>query len=314
MSGGGSTSTTTQELSPEQQQLLAIAMPTAKEFAANPPDLFNRSSVAGFTPLQQKAQTSATSMADTLGNYIGGARDANQQVQNTALPAGLEALLGIAQGGNIPPVLQWMINGGALNPDSNPSLQKYGQSMVGNLSDELQQKVLPGIRGGAQTAGQVGSSRQGIAEGLALGDFNQQAGTMLQGLYSNAYGQGLDATNKGLGTYASMLGLQGDAGKTLLGAGQQAQAFMPELAQLSLMPSQILDAVGQQQQRQQQLILSDEINRYQQEQMLPFLLAQDIANMAMGLPGGTATTNQSTKKSPLEIALGIGSMFAGFGF
>ena len=45
---------------------------------------------------------------------------------------------------------------------------------VSTLTDQLQRSVLPGIRSNAVLAGQYGGSRQGIAEGNAIGDYTKQ--------------------------------------------------------------------------------------------------------------------------------------------
>ncbi len=59
-SGGGESRTvTTQELSPEQQELLSLVIPEARRFVTNPPQQFPGSTVAPFTPNQLAAQQGA---------------------------------------------------------------------------------------------------------------------------------------------------------------------------------------------------------------------------------------------------------------
>lgn len=62
----------------------------------------------------------------------------------------------------------------ALNASSEQSRQAFN-TLQGDITNNLQRSVLPGIRGNAIAAGQYGGSRQGIAEGLALSDANRQA-------------------------------------------------------------------------------------------------------------------------------------------
>lgn len=62
----------------------------------------------------------------------------------------------------------------ALNASSNQSRQAFN-TLQGDITNNLQRSILPGIRGGAIASGQYGGSRQGIAEGLALSDANRQA-------------------------------------------------------------------------------------------------------------------------------------------
>ena len=105
----------------------------------------------------------------------------------------------------------------------NPYLQGLQQASVntamrgyGDAVDMVNTSVMPGIRSGAVGAGQYGSSRQGIAEGLVgqqlsrnardLGIASMDAGT---NLYGTAYGQAQDRmynTASGLNNQAFQAG------------------------------------------------------------------------------------------------------------
>jgi hypothetical protein len=61
---------------------------------------------------------------------------------------------------------------GAIGKGINQSNVAF-QQMLQDATRNLTQNVLPNIRGGAQSAGQYGGSRQGIAEGQGLTSFNQ---------------------------------------------------------------------------------------------------------------------------------------------
>lgn len=113
------------------------------------------------------------------------------------------------------------------NPAENPYLKQSLQAGVdqstqafntqlGNLTDTLQRNILPGIRGNAIASGQYGSSRQGIAEGLAMSDLSKQATNAAQafglgntaattGAYANAFNQGQD---RSLGALQNLSGQQ----------------------------------------------------------------------------------------------------------
>ena len=66
--------------------------------------------------------------------------------------------------------------------------QGYGQQQIAGLTDilnqNLMQNILPGIQSMAGMAGQMGSGRQGVLQGQAIGDLNrtlfQGAGDILQ--------------------------------------------------------------------------------------------------------------------------------------
>jgi hypothetical protein len=99
--------------------------------------------------------------------------------------------------------------GAAENPYLTKSLQAGAdlananfRTNLGDLTDTLQRRILPGLRDSAIGAGQYGGSRQGIAEGNALSDFTRQA---------------TDAAGKlGLANSANMIGAQAgqfDAGQ-----------------------------------------------------------------------------------------------------
>jgi hypothetical protein len=94
----------------------------------------------------------------------------------------------------------------------------------------LRENILPGIRGGAIAAGQYGGSRQGIAEGRALGDSaraSQQAATQFGlGTSNAAIGAQADAFNRGQDrSLAALLNLSGQQfDQSRFGAQQALQA------------------------------------------------------------------------------------------
>lgn len=61
---------------------------------------------------------------------------------------------------------------GAIGKGINQSKNAF-DAMQQGATDNLQKNILPGIRSGAIGAGQYGGSRQGIAEGNAIGDFQK---------------------------------------------------------------------------------------------------------------------------------------------
>lgn len=120
---------------------------------------------------------------------------------------------------NLSPAYQQFIYGNdAENPYLNRALQsginqstQAFQTQLGDITNNLQRSILPGIRGSAIASGQFGSSRQGIAEGLALSDLNRQATNAAQqlglanisattGAQANAFSQGRDRSLNALNT------------------------------------------------------------------------------------------------------------------
>jgi len=68
-----------------------------------------------------------------------------------------------------------------LNPGVNPQLDAYS----GGVQRNLERNLLPSIQSDAVKFGQMGSSRQGVAQGLALSDSNQQITNMASNLYND---------------------------------------------------------------------------------------------------------------------------------
>ena len=85
---------------------------------------------------------------------------------------------------------------------SNPYLASQASGIAQTATRNLQNNILPGIDGGAVAAGGYGGSRQGIAQGNAIGQTNQDITNATSNLYSNAYGQDQNY-NLGMGGLAN---------------------------------------------------------------------------------------------------------------
>jgi hypothetical protein len=72
---------------------------------------------------------------------------------------------------------------------SNPYLDQQIAGIGTDISNNLTQNILPQLRSGAVASGQYGSSRQGIAEGLAVQSANQQLANQSANVRSGAYQQ-----------------------------------------------------------------------------------------------------------------------------
>lgn len=185
--GGGSppppqqtTTTVTNELSPEQRQLLNLAMPVAERFVQNPPTFFPGPTVAPFSPLETEGQQAALAFArEQLPGIVGAP----------------------TQG------LQFLTSGDVLRPESNPALQAAIEAAIRPLHQTFGQQILPGIRGEAQLAGQFGGSRQGVAEGIASQALLQGVGDVSARMQSEAYQTALDNMTRALAFAPGIVGL-----------------------------------------------------------------------------------------------------------
>lgn len=72
-------------------------------------------------------------------------------------------------------------------PISNPYLADQANAITNQANNNLTNYQLPAINSGAIAAGGFGGSRQGVAQGLAIGQTNQGISNSLASLYGNAY-------------------------------------------------------------------------------------------------------------------------------
>ena len=377
MGTGGSSTTTTQELSPEQQQILELAMPTFEEFINNPPQVYEGSVVQPFTPKQERGfdlsidvaqeQDRATRQlleqfglaGDAAGDLAGQASDlygtagglfesTGQQAEQFygsgggltgAGAAGAGGLLGDYAAGD--PARDFILGGGLIDPEQNAYLDEYVQAAINPLTNELTRSVLPGIQSEAITAGGLGGSRQGVAEGMALESYMQQVGDISSSIYSDAYGQGLDATmgvlsdltgvapqvtgqllgtgtdvlglgNQATGLQNEALGVQGQA--TGLGADALALQLenliaQPEVIESLGMKAEELERIGGEYQALKAAGRIEEANKFMLEQMMPLIIAQDITGISTGFGGGSTTSQSQESFDPLSAALGGFALF-----
>lgn len=280
--GGGSagnagsqstTATTTQNITPEQRRLLDQVVPTAENFLQDFGEPFPDSAVAPFTADQNQAFQLAREVAG--------------RVSKEYLP--------YAQSG-----LDFtnFLFGPALDPRTNPGLQGAIDAAVRPISRELTQSVLPQLRSGTSLLGTPGSSRQGIAEGLASQSALTAIGDTSANVVNPAYLGGLQAATQALGYLPSTIGAA---------------------TSLELLPANIYASIGAQQQQQEQALINQSIGNYYNKTLFPFLAAEEVARLAFAIPGGTATSTTETLGPPLQqpgalqSGLGGASLGAGIG-
>lgn len=129
------------------------------------------------------------------------------------------------------------------NVEANPALQGFLEAAIRPVERQLTEGLLPAIRGGAQGAGQVGSSRQGIAEGLAIGRGQETTGDITSRIINQAFQTGQESLARGF-------------------------ALAPTVFGLGTAPANIMEAVGGVRQLQAQRELDQPFNALQQFQQL----------------------------------------------
>lgn len=252
-------STSSVKLRPEQQTLLNAATPYVKQFVDKGITLPTGSSIAQFNPTQMAAQNMALGK---IGQMNSGA-DQGMNASNFAL------------------------SGDILNPNSNPGLKGTIDASTRPIFEGLTEQVLPSIRGEANTLGNIGSSRQGIAEGLASRGASQAAADASSKVAFSGYQSGLDAQMRTLGLLPQTLGAQTQG-------------------------AQVAGAVGDAHQGQTQKLLDELKAMFLQKQTLPLDIGKELLGMVGAIP--TAGTTASTPmQSPSLFSQILGAAATGAG-
>lgn len=174
-----------------------------------------------------------------------------------------------------------------LNVGQNPYVQGMGAAIGNQISQQLRRNIMPAIRSGNVAAGMLGGSRQGIAEGTAIGDAMQNYGNSLASLYGGAYQSGLGAVN-------------------------QAQGLAPNMVNMGAYPAQLMRDVGQTYRGYDQQQINDAVNRFNWYQGQPDTRFDTylgrISNI--GGMGGSSTSTQPGMSSAQGI---LGGALAGYG-
>lgn len=200
--GGGQQSQTTRvELSPEQREILGLAMPRLRAWASSTPRLPDFSMTPDFTPEQTRGQEMALASAEDQAGLARSGRNASN----------------------------WLLSREALDPNSNPALRATIDASTRPITQNLMESVFPALRTQGTQAGQFGGSRRGIAEGLATGRASQAIGDTAAKVATAGYQSGLDAQAKALGLLPQTTALQTQPALTVSGVGDVRQARMREL-------------------------------------------------------------------------------------
>lgn len=189
------TQTTTSNPPPQAMELVNLAMPQLRNFAAQPLQPYSGPTVAGFTAPQVQGQQMAL---DAAGAQAGTA----QRGTDTA---------GFYLGGDI-----W-------NPASNPNLQGAIRAATDPLYQRLNEQLLPQIRSDAITTGGFGGSRQGIAEGQAITGTQKQAADTASQIAQAQYDTNVRAQLQALGLLPTVQQAQVQPAITTSGVGDVQQ-------------------------------------------------------------------------------------------
>ena len=294
---------------------------TGGQYGMTPSDVMAaQSSVAGFSPLQQRVQQDVANLqmpgayqqagqaagAGTLGSF-GAAGQAGQYGR-----LGAQAGLSYGQQATNPYAVQAYMNPyleASLAPQIEMANRAYGQQAAQQASQATQAGAFGGSRFGVQQA-QNELNRNLALQNLVGQGYNQAFNTAQQNMQQAAQ----------LGMQGAGMGLQGVSGQ-LAGYGQGigGAGAMANIAGQGLQAQQgilgLQAQTGAQQQQQQQNIINQAMQNYATAQQYPMSQLQQLKSLTVGLPiADVTTTQQSAAPSTASAIAGLGTTgIAGLG-
>ena len=259
--------------------------------------------VAGFSPLQQYAQSGAANL-NLPANY----GLATGQTLGTGMQMGaLAPQLGIAGAQSA----SQATNPYATQAYMNPYLSA---SLAPQLAEARRQYDITGQQqqGQAARAGAFGGSREALMAAENRRNMNTAMNQMIGQGYNQAFGQAQQAqqfgANLGLqGQQAQLGALQGQLGAANQLAGLGGQQLQAQQGIFNLQ-----NQLGQQQQAQQQNVINQAIQNYATEQQYPFMQLGVLNSMLRGLPMQQSST-QMYQAPPSAVSQLAGLGTAGLG-
>jgi hypothetical protein len=264
--GGGSTGTQTaqtkEKLSPQQEKLMDLAWKTMRPYThGDLPEGYQGSTIPDLNKTQQQANKTLLGAADQQADFF-------------------KSLIGAQQG---------MFSKDFLDISKNPNTQAAMNAAAQPITEQLMETVMPRIDAESITAGGFGGSRQGVAQGNAVGEAAEAIGNLTGRMGSDLYGQNLSAQSR-------------------------AMAMAPQTMQMATLPGQTLGAVGDRQWSMDAARAQEAKDAYMLQQFLPLQMGQAFAGMASGIPGGMQISQTpGTTTSPWQSILGGASAGAGVG-
>lgn len=174
-SSGGQTSTQTTDPWSGQQPYLQDLFKQAQSYFGG-----ERADVAPAQALGQEGVQRLTGAAEGTQPIIGGATEAQKR----------------------------LTSGEFLSPESNPALQEYINASNKQIAQQYTENILPQITSGAAATGGIGSSRQGVAEGITAGKTLDAIQRNTAQQQTEAYAQGLKSYTAGVALAPQTAGLQ----------------------------------------------------------------------------------------------------------
>lgn len=299
------------ELPPWLEGVTRENIARAEAISNQPYQAYPGQMTAGFTPEQEAAFGYTQAGIGATQPFFGQAL--NQAAMGTAYqPEQVQA-------GNV--TAQNFLSGN-VGAYMNPYIQNVEEAALSRLAGATQQAVNR-IGDQALQARAFGGSRQGIAEGVALGEATRSAGELSANLRSQGFNQAAalmqqdanralqaDTFNAQQGLQAQQLnqaaGLQGLQGR--LAAAQQTGALAGQAQQARQLDAALLENIGQQRQTMNQAALDEAYARFMEQRNFPI----EMLNLRLAATSATpyGTTTSGTQFVPRGNALlgGLGAV------
>jgi hypothetical protein len=194
--------------------------------------------------------------------------------------------------------------------NNNPLLDQQIQQGYGDINRNMQENILPSIASGSVGTGNTGSTRRGVAEGVAMRGAMEQGSDMATNMRSNAYNQGINQANQWAGGEQYGQGQQFNAANMLsnlgqYGMGQQQQGYgMGADAYQDLLGTGMLER-GFEQER-----IGSEMDRWNFEQNAPWENLQRYQQAISGNYGGTTTQEgQGWMNNAMQMGTQLGGAY-----
>jgi hypothetical protein len=191
--------------------------------------------------------------------------------------------------------------GSRMNFFDNPYLHQSVQNVSDEMGRNFNRNVIPGIDLESVSAGQTGSSRHGVAQGIAASDLTRQVGDASTGMYSDLY-------NAGMGHYLDQRGqdisiIQGNQQADLdaqlanadnaYGALNLMPQWMNAYSQSQMTPYAMMQGIGGQQRNYAQDQLNAQMDMWNWTRDNPLNRLNAYANIVSAMnTGGQVNTSQ----------------------
>lgn len=152
------------------------------------------------------------------------ASPATQFAQNLGLATGAAAA------GTIPTALNTtnFLLRDAANVNSNPYLQGAISAAIQPQTDAFTRTIMPTLRMGGMQTGTLGSSRQGVAEGMAASDLIRNIGNTAATMSNAGYNTGLDAMSSTVRNLPAIMSGISSPSSIISGVGAQQENIAGE--------------------------------------------------------------------------------------